>query len=267
MNNLLRPSTQKLMPLSEDTRLVLATPRFLRVEVGESKDWDEVTRIAKGEKRVISLDVLVSAQAHGRMVRTFYVPKGARLIVLHKVRVEEAGSWQMALCVRGEGEVLVRRALDVSGVGASAEVVCAGVLNESGHISVADEIFCLAPKARVQVRTKIVLNDAARSEARARIVVDSVAEQTTAHERLDHMLFGERATAVAIPELEVQTDNVTCGHGATTSRPGEKETFYLTTRGLSQAVAEQVLAQGFIADALINLPEAQQQAALAVLFD
>jgi|GEM_PF-1599827 len=264
----LHPSAPaRLIPLSEDERLTLVDPRELVIREGDQQNWNEVTIIGRGERRSVSLDVRVEPRAHGQMIRIFVVPEGARLTILHKVRIAESASWQNVICIRGQGEVKIRRAIEVFGREAEVRLACLGVMDNSSRISVSDEIFSHAAHTKNDLRTKIVLNNAARSEARGRIVVGEQSNLSNSYERLDHLVLGEQAGAVAIPELEVNTDNVKCGHGATSGRPSETELFYLVSRGLSLQAAEQLLAQGFVSDALVGLPEQSVQDALTVMFD
>jgi Fe-S cluster assembly scaffold protein SufB len=256
-----------LRPLSEDERLVLVDPREFYVLEGETPRWDEITTIGRGERRAISLRIHIEAKARVRMVRVFEVPEGARLTIYHKVTIGEGASWYNAICIRGRGEVKIRRTIEVFGQGGEARLACLAVMGQSSRISVADEIFSHASQTKNELRTKIVLNDKARSEARGRIVVDEQSHQSTSYERLDHMLFGEHASAMAIPELEVRTDDVTCGHGATTSQPSEAELFYLTSRGLTLSTAERLVAQGLFADVLATMPAEIAQRSLEVMFD
>ena len=255
-----------MIPLSEDIKLALSSPRELIVLPGETNNCDEVTTIGRGERRAISLDIRVAAGGRGEMIRIFEVPQGARLTIYHQVTVEAGGHWRNVICVRGRGEVNIRRALNLSGPKAEAALVCLAVMDQTGRISVADEMFSLAPETKALLRTKIVLNDGARSEARGRIIVGETSTKSESFEKLDHMVFGDQATVAAIPELEVMTDDVKCGHGATTSRAGEKELFYLTSRGLPLAAAQKLVAKGFIAEALADLPERAQQKAIEVMF-
>jgi Fe-S cluster assembly protein SufD len=195
----------------------------------------------------------IEKNARGQMVRIFYVPDGARLNIFHHVRVEAGASWRNVICVRGGGEVQIRRTIEVFGPKAEVSLSLLGQMENSGRISVADEIFSYAKEAKLDLRTKIVLNHEARSEARARIVIDQNSMQTIAYERLDHLLLGDRAMATVIPELEVNIDEVVCGHAATTSRPRESELFYLTSKGLALADAEKLLARGFLMAGLTEL--------------
>ncbi len=244
-----------LRPLSEDERLTLVDPREFYVLEGEPPSWDEVTSIRPGERRSISVKIHVQARARARMIRIFDVPEGSRLTLYHHVIIAEGASWDNVIGIRGQGEVTIRRAIDMLGSGAAVRLGCLANMDKNSRISVSDEIFSQAPQTKNDLHIKIVLKQQARSEVRGRVVVNENSQQSTSYERLDHLVFGDQATAVSIPELEVKTDDVKCGHGATTSRPGETEIFYLASRGLSVSVAEQLLTRGFLAGACVDLPQ------------
>ena len=254
-----------LKPLSEEEKLVLVAPRELIVLAGENQNWDEVTIVKRGERRAISLDIRVQARARGQMIRIFEVAAGAHLNILHTVSLEAEARWQNVICIRGRGEVRIRRSVTILGAGAETHLACLGVMEQAARISVADEIYSHAPKTVHRLQTKLVLCDSARAEVRGRVVVTAQATQSITRERLDHLLLGEQATAVVIPELEVDTDEVVCSHGATISRPSVDELFYLASRGLSIPAAERLLAQGFIAEALTDLPDQAAHESLKML--
>ncbi len=254
-----------LTPLSEDEPLALVSPREFYVLEGESPSWDEVTSIGPGERRSISVSIHIEARARARMIRIFDVPEGSRLTLYHQVTLAEGASWDNVIGIRGRGEVTIRRAVDVLGKDAQVRLVCLANMEKSSRISVSDEIFSQAAGTKNDLRTKIVLKKQARSEVRGRVVINENSQHSTSYERLDHLVFGDQATAVSIPELEVKTDDVKCGHGATTSRPGEAEIFYLASRGLSVSVAEQLLARAFLAGACVDLPQEVIDRALDVV--
>lgn len=52
------------------------------------------------------------------------------------------------------------------------------------------------------------------------------------------------------PELEIYTDDVRCSHGATVGRLDDDALFYLTARGIPEADARRLLAQGFVRECL-----------------
>ncbi len=145
-----------------------------------------------------------------------------------------------------EGELEVRRRLCLSETGATGSLLITGVISGQGRILVVDEVCLQAPETKIDLRTKLVLRDSARSEVRGRIVVARNATGSRAFQRIDHLQLGDNTLASGIPELEVETNDVICGHAATTSRPDETHMFYLATRGLSQLAAENLLAEAFL---------------------
>ena len=55
----------------------------------------------------------------------------------------------------------------------------------------------------------------------------------------------------AQPGLEIITDDVKCSHGTTITNIDEDQIFYLTSRGIPQREAEQLVIRGFF-DEILN---------------
>ncbi len=64
------------------------------------------------------------------------------------------------------------------------------------------------------------------------------------------LLLSENAAMFNKPELEIFADDVVCGHGATVAQLDEEQLFYLRSRGLPRAEAEQLLLEAFAAEAV-----------------
>jgi len=60
------------------------------------------------------------------------------------------------------------------------------------------------------------------------------------------LLLSDTASADAIPELEILTDDVKCSHAASVSRIPEEHIFYLMSRGISRKEAEEMVIEGFL---------------------
>ena len=72
------------------------------------------------------------------------------------------------------------------------------------------------------------------------------------------MLLSDRAGADPIPVLEILTNDVArCGHGATAGALDEAELFYVMSRGLDRASAEQLLVRGFFQRVINHIPDVQ----------
>jgi Fe-S cluster assembly protein SufD len=57
------------------------------------------------------------------------------------------------------------------------------------------------------------------------------------------------------PELDVHADNVKAGHGASVGQIDPEEMFYFLCRGIRKEIAAQMLAEGFVREALGDLTQ------------
>lgn len=78
------------------------------------------------------------------------------------------------------------------------------------------------------------------------IVVESSAKLTNAFLTEKILLLSEKSKAVAVPNLEISTDEVKCSHAATISTLSEDQLFYIQSRGLNQKTAKKMLIDGFL---------------------
>lgn len=73
------------------------------------------------------------------------------------------------------------------------------------------------------------------------------AQKTTATQVNKNLLLSNKARAISIPKMEVETNDVSCKHGAATSKISEDQLFYLQSRGLSSAFAIELVISSFLA--------------------
>ena len=85
-------------------------------------------------------------------------------------------------------------------------------------------------------------------QGKVRVAPD--AQNTDGQQMSRAILLSENATANAKPELEIYNDDVSCSHGATISQLSESELFYLTSRGVHPARAKNMMARGFLNEAI-----------------
>jgi Fe-S cluster assembly protein SufD len=93
---------------------------------------------------------------------------------------------------------------------------------------------------------KNVLQDEAKSIFAGLIKVDPKAQQTNALQTNRNLLLSRDAEADSLPGLEILANDVSCTHGATTSRLNQEELFYLLSRGLEKKSAESLISLGFL---------------------
>ncbi len=111
-----------------------------------------------------------------------------------------------------------------------------------------------SPHAHSDLLFKGALNDDASSVFRGLIRVDPKAQLTDAYQTNRNLLLSSGANATALPNLEIQADDVRCSHGATIGQVEEGQLFYLMSRGLTRQQAEHLLVLGFSEEVLGRLP-------------
>jgi Fe-S cluster assembly protein SufD len=81
-----------------------------------------------------------------------------------------------------------------------------------------------------------------------------------------NIVLSEHAKADAIPNLEIEANDVRCGHAASVGPVDEETLFYLGSRGIPRAEAERLIVTGFFQEVLdrVALEEVRRNAELAI---
>src|SRR5512132_3735246 len=106
---------------------------------------------------------------------------------------------------------------------------------------------------------------AGRSSAvwRGMIKVDPGAQRTDAFQESRNLLLSKRAHADAIPGLEILADDVRCTHAAAIAQIDKDQLFYLRSHGLSEAEAQRLVIEGFMAELVERFKEGAIRDAMA----
>ncbi len=97
---------------------------------------------------------------------------------------------------------------------------------------------------------KSVIDDEARAIFQGKIIVRPDAQRTDGQMMSQALLLDEGGEFDNKPELEIFADDVICAHGATCGQIDEDMLFFLRSRGIGEAEAEQLLVQAFVAEAV-----------------
>ena len=112
----------------------------------------------------------------------------------------------------------------------------------------------VAPNAKSDLLYKGALDGRARAVFRGIIRVHPGAQQTDAHQTIRNLLLSSEARADALPNLEIEADDVKCSHAATVGQLDDEALFYLMSRGLPREQAERLVVLGFLGEVLARLP-------------
>jgi Fe-S cluster assembly protein SufD len=101
---------------------------------------------------------------------------------------------------------------------------------------------------------KGALADDSRAVFRGIIKVFPKAQRTDAYQTNRSLILSRSAEAVALPNLEIEADDVRCSHAATVGQLDEEELFYIMSRGVPRTEAERLVVFGFFGEVLDRLP-------------
>lgn len=137
---------------------------------------------------------------------------------------------------------------ELAGAGAEAHIFALYDLNGDTEMETTITEIHSAPETRATFTGRALLTDDTSLDWRGLIAIRKNGAQTDAHQELRSLLLSPTARVSAIPSLEIETDDVTCGHSATVSAPDPEQLFSLASRGLSKSQATTLITTGFIAD-------------------
>lgn len=112
-----------------------------------------------------------------------------------------------------------------------------------------------APHTKGHTLLRGILTDQSKVDVHGNILIAEGAVQSDAYLRHNTLLLSDKAHSTTTPALEILADDVKAGHAATVGKTDAESLFYLMSRGLSEPEAKQALVDGFIAEAIIRIPD------------
>jgi Fe-S cluster assembly protein SufD len=124
----------------------------------------------------------------------------------------------------------------------------------------------VAPNCSSDLLYKGALRDHSRAVYSGWVHVRPDAQKTDAMQTSRNIVLSEHAKADAIPNLEIEANDVRCGHAASVGPVDEDAIFYLTSRGIRRAEAERLIVSGFFQEVLdrVKIDEVREGAERAI---
>jgi Fe-S cluster assembly scaffold protein SufB len=116
-------------------------------------------------------------------------------------------------------------------------------------------IHHLAPYTISTTDMRAVSADQACSVTHSKVMIPPHSQHAEAQQHLHHLVLSPDAKAAIEPQLEIDTDQVKCTHGANVGQLDEAALHYCLSRGISKEMAERILTQAFLANRLNNIQE------------
>lgn len=136
--------------------------------------------------------------------------------------------------------------VELVGRGARAEILGALVARGKDQIAVDVTTIHRAQNTSAKTLIRAVASDHAKVVLTGLIKIEKGAQKTDAFLTENVLLLSDDAKADAIPKLEIEADDVRASHAATVGQIDEEQLFYLMSRGISSAQAEEMIVDGFL---------------------
>ena len=140
--------------------------------------------------------------------------------------------------------------IELAGDGGVAHIAGAAVGDGAFHHD--DTVFVTHDAVGCESRQvfKKVLRNGAVGAFQGKILVKAGAQKTDGYQLSQSLLLDDDAQFLAKPELEIYADDVACSHGSTSGAIDEDALFYLRSRGVPAADAQDLLTLAFLAEAI-----------------
>jgi Fe-S cluster assembly protein SufD len=173
-----------------------------------------------------------------------------------RARLERGAELNAALI--GLGGLLSKTKLEVTlaGEGSRAELLGLSFGNGKQHFDYVTLQDHIAPRTSSDLMFKAALDGEASEVWTGTVRIHKGAGQSDANQTSRNLLLSEHAKAAPIPVLEIEAyDVLRCSHGATAGPLDEDQRFYLESRGIPPAEAQQLLVEAFFREVIDRLPE------------
>src|SRR3989344_189369 len=112
----------------------------------------------------------------------------------------------------------------------------------------------IAPNTTSIIKAKSISKGGGISSYRGLVRVTKDAANTKSNVQCDALLLDNKSVSNTYPYMKIDNNKVNRGHEASVSKVGEEQLFYLTSRGLSEQQAIQMIVSGFIEPVIKALP-------------
>ena len=134
-------------------------------------------------------------------------------------------------------------------------------LNDSGARCQLNGVYTLSSKAHSDHHTRVnhladntisdehyngVLSDKSVGVFNGQVIAYKGVKSIEANQLNNNLLLNAGATIYTKPQLEIETDDIQCSHGASVGELDEQSLFYLLSRGIDNKTAKLILTKAFL---------------------
>lgn len=180
--------------------------------------------------------------------------RAARAVAQHSVTLGRDASVSLGEVGLGGTYGRQRLALNLDGAGSSARMN--GIYFGDGDQVLDYRVYVThrGPRTSSDIFLKGAVEDRAHAVWTGLVRIEHEAVGTSAFETNRNLVLSEGARVNSVPNLEILTDDLQCGHGSSSGPLEEEHLYYLMSRGLPRDRAERLLVRGFFEEIITQLP-------------
>lgn len=138
--------------------------------------------------------------------------------------------------------------------GADAQIYTAYRAKKDCLTDITTNINHLKAETTSNQYAKAVLDSNSAATFQGKIYIAPNAEKTNGNQLHKGLYLNDSAVLNCKPELEIYADNVKCSHGASCGELDKEQLFYLTSRGINESLAKQMLIDAHLAEIFDLIP-------------
>ena len=142
----------------------------------------------------------------------------------------------------------------LKGTGSTGNSISIAYAKEHQYLDAGAKMIHLAPYTKSNIVSKSIAQDGGTSNYRGTTRISKDAINSKATIKCDTIILDEKSTSDTYPKNIVDNSSSTLEHEATISKVSAEKLFYLTSKGLSEDSAKELLIMGFISDFKKELP-------------
>ncbi len=131
-------------------------------------------------------------------------------------------------------------------IGKEVEVSGVFEVKKGERVVVVTDLVFLKPKTKGKVHVKGVVHGGGYLEFRGKIKIGKKAIGADGYLKQEILLLDPGAQAVAIPDLEIEQNEVKASHAAAVSTFDSEQMFYLMSRGFSKVEARDMIVAAWL---------------------
>jgi len=139
---------------------------------------------------------------------------------------------------------------ELTGEGSESQIVGAFFGRDEQHFDLDSKVWHCAAHTTADLVMRGVVDDTARSVYEGVQDVGSEAWDTNSYQRENTLMLSDEAEADAAPKLIINNHDTEASHSATVGQVDEEDLFYMTSRGVDQDDATDMLVEGFFVPVL-----------------